>query len=436
MEHKKKNDKRKGKSDRYLRKMGRNGMSEDESDNASVITASTEQFSGDCDEFEDATAQEIFEDKMSDALELLSQKSAKGRTDCLNTLKQGLIKKYVPDYVDSRKMTLCDAIEKSLKKGKDEEQGAAADLAQLLCVQLGLEGSGEVIDQLKPLLLNVACNNSVGPKARAKCYAAVGLMTFLEEEEGSPVIKELLHQFEIVFAGSYLKGDGSIPNVSVEDAKLHAAAISAWSLLATLLLPFDVYNSMNSNNTNGHHMPSIEKLSGLLSSPHVEIRLAAGEALAIIFELGRANDGDFGQFIIDDLADVLAQLTKGAQKFMSKKDRKMQKAPFREILNFIESNEPLEDSVKFKTERLEINSWAVHKEYDTFCSLLGPGINTHLAENELIRDILHLGPCLLIDDVYQNDLSTIKKEQKYMNVITDRYRTKDMRHKRDKRMVI
>lgn len=38
-----------------------------------------------------------------------------------------------------------------------------------------------------------------------------------------------------VFSGSYRKGDGSPALVSVELATLHAAALSAWSLLLTII---------------------------------------------------------------------------------------------------------------------------------------------------------------------------------------------------------
>lgn len=62
-------------------------------------------------------------------------------------------------------------------------------------------------------------------------------------------VLELMQQLQVIFAGSYLKGDGSIPNVVADVAALHAAALSAWTLLFTLMAPSDVY-TMVGNSTN------------------------------------------------------------------------------------------------------------------------------------------------------------------------------------------
>lgn len=57
-------------------------------------------------------------------------------------------------------------------------------------------------------------------------------------------VLSLMQTLEGVFSGSYLKGDGSVPNITPELAMLHAAAISSWTLLFTLMSPGDVYNMM------------------------------------------------------------------------------------------------------------------------------------------------------------------------------------------------
>lgn len=66
-------------------------------------------------------------------------------------------------------MTLTDGIERSLKKGRGMEQVAAAQLATLLCIQLG---SGDMTDQvcrdLSPILTFIVNDNSMGVTARSK----------------------------------------------------------------------------------------------------------------------------------------------------------------------------------------------------------------------------------------------------------------------------
>lgn len=88
---------------------------------------------------------------------------------CINHFLCDLSSVYLHEQLRYRRVTILDGIEKGLKKGRAEEQGAAAQLAPLLCVQLGAgEGSEEVCKTLKPILLTVANDKSIPPTARAK----------------------------------------------------------------------------------------------------------------------------------------------------------------------------------------------------------------------------------------------------------------------------
>lgn len=113
--------------------------------------------------------QEAFEDKLMEAIEGLNQKSAQGRTNCFESCAKALVMKYIPDFIYDRRITLCDCVERGLKKGKGAEQAAAAQLAPLLCVQLGVgNASEEVLRELKPILQTTAHDKSANPLARAK----------------------------------------------------------------------------------------------------------------------------------------------------------------------------------------------------------------------------------------------------------------------------
>ncbi|KRT85418.1 hypothetical protein AMK59_2262, partial [Oryctes borbonicus] len=146
-------------------------------------------------------------------------------------------------------------------------------------------------------------------------------------------VLHLMQQFESIFAGSYLKGDGSVPNISSDLAILHSAALSAWTLLFTLMSPSDVYSMLdNGDNFN----PSLTQLSELLKSGHLDVRMSAGEALATVFEVGCDYQDDFGENLKDDLVEALHQLATDSHKYRAKKDRKQQRATFRDVLHYIE----------------------------------------------------------------------------------------------------
>lgn len=82
-------------------------------------------------------------------------------------------------------------------------------------------------------------------------------------------------------------------------------------------------------------------LIGLLQSTHVEVRMACGELIAIILECGRIHDEEFLEDFIPDLIDTTTELAKDSQKFRAKKDRKAQRASFRDVLRYLEVKEKI-----------------------------------------------------------------------------------------------
>ncbi|CAG2062233.1 unnamed protein product, partial [Timema podura] len=231
--------------------------------------------------------------------------------------------------------TLTDGIERSLKKGRGLEQAAAAQLAPLLCVQLGAgDYAEEVCRELTPVLSLVANDAAASPLARAKCCWALGLCSFLAGGEMADVV-QLMHSLENIFSSSYLKGNGTVPLVTADQALLHAAALSAWSLLLTLMSPGDIYILM-SDDSDSVFVPQLAQLSELLDSAHLDVRLAAGESMALVYELGRGHNDDFHQESTPQLADKLRQLATDSHKYRAKKDRKQQRSSFRDILHYVE----------------------------------------------------------------------------------------------------
>ncbi|KAH8393673.1 hypothetical protein KR200_009340, partial [Drosophila serrata] len=359
--------------------------SEDESfDNVSVYSHISEVASS---EATDELANERFEEKFEKALEQATEKSAQTRVQALQAICELLMHRYMPDFVEDRKMTLMDFVEKSIRRGKGQEQVWGARLAPLLVLQLGGdEGFSKTMNQF---LLNTVQDKSVGFDARAKCCTALGLLSFLACEDVGELV-QLMQYFEAIFAGSYLRGDDKTPvSVTSEAGTLHAEALSAWGLLLTLIPSGDFVSLM----TTGQHMfPSIKKFLGLLQSTHLDVRMAAGETIALILESGRAHDEDFLEDDIGELCDAVKQLATDSHKYRAKRDRKAQRATFRDVLRYLEEDISPEISIRFGNESLTLDAWSIHHQYSALCTVMGPGMTSQLQENEFIRDIFQLGP--------------------------------------------
>ncbi|XP_014244492.1 interferon-related developmental regulator 1 [Cimex lectularius] len=350
-------------------------------DNASIISLASEGtvLEEGTEEAEEQSQNEIFEEKLMNAIDGLTQKSAQARTNCLESVATLFTTKFIPEFVINRKLTLTDSIERCLKKGKGLEQAAAAQLATLLCVQLG---SGDMTDDvckaISPLLTFIVNDHSMSVPARSKCCWALGLLSFLANTED---IGDTMQTLENVFSASYHKGDGSVPSVSQDHAILHNAALSSWSLLLTVI---ELDSAIN--------IPTIRQLSELLDSPHLDVRMAAGESIALLLEQQRQSaEEEWIWEENDELLEKLRQLATDSHKYRAKKDRKTQRSSFRDILRYVEYDEFPNIQVRFGQEALALDSWCKKKQYDAFCQVLGSGMNLHLTENDLLRDVLELG---------------------------------------------
>ncbi|XP_076363065.1 interferon-related developmental regulator 1-like [Tachypleus tridentatus] len=402
--------------------------SEEESnfDNASIISnVSESRFGSDdgtwCEEVEDGAMYDDFEEKLKEAIDGTTQKSTKGRLGCLETIRKAFTSKYMYDFVIERKITVTDMLERSLKKGKGEEQEIAAILTALVSIHLGVGNECETLfHEIGPIFSQIVADPTASCLARAKCATALGLCSFITSSgvSGLALNMQLLHT---VFSGSFLKGNGAVPSHSPEVATLHSHALLAWCLLVTILSTSQVLELAASH---------LQKLSELLESPNLELRIAAGETIAVLYEVMREIDEEFEGDNIDELCVKLQQLATDSQKFRAKKDRRQQRSSFRDVLRAVEEGESPDVRVKFGREILYIDSWCKKRQYDALCYVLGSGMNLHLKENELLRDIFELGAPVSNGGMVQK----ISKFDRHMvNVAACKARTKSRGKLRDKR---
>lgn len=335
------------------------------------------------------------------------------------------------DFLEERRATIMDIIEKSLKRGKGQEQALAAKMAALLLIQL--QGDEEIVKTLAPLLQTTALDKTVTPDARAKCCTSLALLHFLGGDDVGDLIL-LCHMFEGIFSGSYLKGDNTLSAASSEAASLHAAALGAWALLLTLIPSGDVVSLIETNQILG----SFKSLMGLLQSQHLDVRMTAGEAIALLLESGRGHEEEFLDEFISELIDSTKLLATDSQKFRAKRDRKQQRATFRDVLHYIEDETAPEITIQVGSgnlkEQLQLDSFAINHQYNSICNALGSGMNIHLVENEFLRDIFQMGIKLDATQVTLKKLS--KNEKRAIQAASFKARTITRGKNRDKRSAV
>ncbi|KAK7488564.1 hypothetical protein BaRGS_00020181 [Batillaria attramentaria] len=374
---------------------------------------------------EDNTEQENFEDKLSECIDGLSAKSGPQRKKYLEGLKSAFSKKYTAEFLEKRKETICDSLLRCVKKGKGDEQALAAGCLSMLAVQLGEDLLSQYPD-IQSALSVIVADESVAVKSRAECALALAMCCFLatdDYEEAYSVMAVL----EAIFKQCFCKGDGTHPQFNPQRSVLNNSCLTAWCLLLTSIPNFRIRELAGTY---------ISKLTGLLNGPDTELRITAGEAIALLYDLCRDMDDTFGRE--DDATDALCvklkELSVESTKHMAKKDRRTQRSSFRDILRTVEEGEIPQTTVKIGVESLELEGWSQKKQYDAFCQVLGSGINLHLKDNVVLRDFWGLGSPLPVGAKPEKKMS--KVERNFHKNVANKARTVARARSRDKRSAV
>jgi len=367
--------------------------------------------------------QEEWEGKVKEAIDLAGQKSAAGRVKAVEALCTGLLRRYSPDFLENQQLTLCDVVQRAVKKGRGGEVTAGAKLAVLLALQL--PDCEEVYKELKPLLVQLTTDKTAAAATRAAAATSLAGLCFLGGGEMAEVVSTM-QVLESVFSASYSKKDGTIPAPSADLQALHCAALSSWSLLLTLLTSGDVFRLATTQ---------VSSLRGLLYSSDVDLRITAGESLALVLEFAYDYDSQYEPNDLEGLIVAVRQLATDSNKSRSKKDRKEQRSSFRDVLRGVEEGEPPSQKVKFGREVLRLDTWFAVLQYQWFCKILGPGINLHLAANHMLREIFELGNPLPTLDGSCSDKPS-KEERHAANQLARKIRTGIRGKNRDKRSAV
>lgn len=387
-----------------------------------LSTTAEDSFGGDA--VDEQGQQEDLEERLKEHVDCLTDKSAKTRQGALENLRLALASRLLPDFLLDRSLTLGDALEKCLKKGKGEEQALAAAVLGLLCVQLGPGPKGEeLFHSLKPLLVCVLSDSTANPTARLHCAAALGLGCYVAAADIQDLVS-CLTCLEGVFSRSCGLSGSAAPVVPAGLHGLLCAALEAWALLLTLCPSSHITHILDRQ---------LPRLPLLLSSDSVSLRMAAGETIALLFELARDLEEDFVYEDMEALCSALRNLATDSNKHRAKADRRRQRSTFRAVLHFVEGGEYEEETVRFGLEVLYVDSWARHRIYAAFKDVLGSGMHHHLQNNELLRDIFGLGPVLVLDAAALKACKISRFEKHLYNAAAFKARTKARSRVRDKR---
>ncbi|XP_069954456.1 interferon-related developmental regulator 1 isoform X2 [Cherax quadricarinatus] len=298
------------------------GEDEDTVSLGSDRTDSTAQLTDD----EGISELETYEQKVREAMDLALEKSVHTRTNALTSLTTAFQKRVLTPFLLDHHQTICDLVERSLRKGRGPEQVAAARLASLLILSLSQVNEAEA-------------------------------------------------------------GNGELPNHPPAVTALHTAALNGFCLLLCLISPTSIYTMANK---------LLREMFDLLGCSDVELRIQAGEGVALLYEGARTHDDDYFWNREGELCSALKELATDSHKFRAKKDRKQQRASFRDVVRTVEEGELPCETVsvgpQHQRQELLLDTWSLKLQYSSLCRALAQGLSTHITFNVGVRDVFSLGP--------------------------------------------
>ncbi|CAH2075599.1 unnamed protein product, partial [Iphiclides podalirius] len=360
--------KKKGK---YEHKRTEQAYSSDEDAGIDMTIDNCSEISGQSDlksnqEETENDAQEKLEEKVLELIEALNARANAARAAALVALHGALQRRYLAGLLINHRATLADHISRALRRGKDGEKRGAANVASLLALQIGEEGTEDFMKEVRPALFAACTDKSASLETRTECCASLAVLCYLLEDDLTEII-EIMRMYETIFSGSYLKGDSTVKvsGPAVEEGSWHAAALDGWALLLSLLEPSHAAALLRSQ------PPSPRRLVQLLEACSLEVRMAAGAALAVAHE--RTADEELA-WPEEELVPLLLQLARDPHKYRAKRDRKAQRATFRDILKYFEGAEVAELSVRVGAETVRCGGWAARGAYGALAGALRGGL--------------------------------------------------------------
>ncbi|GER40207.1 interferon-related developmental regulator family protein [Striga asiatica] len=345
---------------------------------------------------------EVLVDKdtlLDESLDALYEKRGSTRQKALASIIEAFNSSLQHEFVEKKFATLLHQCLNSIKKGSAKEVTLACHAIGLLALTSGPgEKAHEILEESVPTISEALRIRPETSKILSllECLA---IITFVggEEPEQTEESMQIMWQMAHPKLG---------PNVAAAKPSpaIITTVVSAWSFLLTTISGREL-NGMS-------WQESVSYLSTLLDKDDRQLRIAAGEALALIFEVGNlekfcgetklsfSNDEQnslrksmFMHGLKNKVLNQVRSLSSEASgKGSAKKDLNNQRNTFRDILEFIEDGYTPVTSMKIGGESLHTNTWAELIQLNFLKHFLGGGFVKHMQDNQFLHDVFGFVP--------------------------------------------
>ena len=331
-----------------------------------------------------------WQDEMLETVDALGDRkgsSMRGREELLKSfVRVASLKVVTEDMLAARGQDLVGILGRMVKGGRSmKEVSLAARAISLLAASTPELNS--LSTSILPLLQQTISHGQTDLAPAALIHAMASIAFF------SPTLTSVDIYPIVDFYAEIVQSRGHSIGEDEEDEAIAASIEGLAILLGVLETPLEKVQSV------------LPILVNALSSSSLAVRLAAGETIALAYELAASHsesDEDYEEestetLIYDDigrLTSLLASLSTASTKKMSKNSRREQHSHFRDILRTVASHQPLPtQKIRFaKGEELQLDSWEKLLRLKHLRRIFTHGLHVQLAGNTYVRQVLDLPP--------------------------------------------
>nr|XP_043617870.1 interferon-related developmental regulator 1-like [Erigeron canadensis] len=366
--------------------------------NAAMLDSDdTESVSSDNNMMKSAAVEDVQCDKESvldESLDALFVKRGSLRVKALADIVEAFNTSLPHKFVEKKCATLLHQCLNSVKRGSAKETALASHAIGLLALTAGEgEKSQEILEEsVTPIFEALRSRSEVSKIVSLLEGLAVSAFVGGIEPEETEKCMQIVWQVVHPKLGPNVVATKPSPGVIT-------AVVSAWSFLLTTMDGWILDPKS--------WQESVSYFSSLLEKDDRSVRIAAGEALALIYERGHlekfcgSSKGDgissrnvthiqgLRSKVLNQVRDLSAE---AGGKGSIKKDLNTQRNTFRDILEFLEYGHTPETSVKIGGESLTTTTWSQLIQLNYIKGFLGGGFIKHMQENEFLHEVFSIAP--------------------------------------------
>ncbi|KAJ4879851.1 interferon-related developmental regulator family protein / IFRD protein family [Raphanus sativus] len=339
---------------------------------------------------------------LDQSLDALYEKRSSTREQALASIVDAFKSDLQHEFVEKNFATLLHRCLHCIKKGSSKESSLASHVIGLLALTVGLGDQAQEILEESVTPLSQALKSSSEALKITSILECLAVITFVggtnseQTERSMQIIWQMIHP-KLVSNVVATKPSPLVITTVVSSWAFLLTTVDKWTLGPKIL------------------QETLTYLSTLLEKDDRSVRIAAGEALALLFELGtlakfdaKAKGSDNGSVkegsvsheafvnmdrLISKVTNEVRDLAiEASGKGCAKKDLNTQRSLFKDLVEFLEGGVAPETSTKVGGTSIETSTWCQMIQLNFLKHFLGGGFIKHMQENEFLHDVFSFTP--------------------------------------------